>query len=266
MPSPFPGMDPYLENLALWRDFHQRLATQVADQLQPLIRPRYVAQLEPRIEIGAVAEPVSTVVAYPDLGVSETPAQRRPMAASAIAPAPLLVPAETLEEMKNVAVHVRQATDLRLVTVIEILSPINKRPGNDDRVAYLRKRQRLMQTDVHLLELDLLRNGERVPAAKPFPNVPYLVILSRAWRRDHYEVWPIALPDSLPTVPVPLLTPDPDALLDLALAVRTVYDKADYGLLIDYTKDPAYPLPSEWAEWTDAYLRAQGIREKEKTP
>ncbi|MBN1286217.1 MAG: DUF4058 family protein [Anaerolineae bacterium] len=264
MPSPFPGMDPYLENPAWWRDFHNRFAAHIARQLQPLLRPRYVAHFEPQIEIGVIdVSDAGGERVVPDVAVMET--QSTPVSYAAtqtVAPAPLRIAAEVwdVEEMKHVAVHIKHVPDLRLVTVIEMLSPINKRPGNEAFEAYRRKRARLVQSRVHLLELDLLRSGRRVPAAEPFPDVPYLVILSRAGQRAHYEVWPITLQSALPTVPVPLLPPDADAPLRLASVFDDVYEEGAYDLLIDYAQPPDLPLRADWAAWADEHLRSQGVR------
>lgn len=141
-------------------------------------------------------------------------------------------------EFRQATVEVRRAADDRLVTAIEILSPVNKRePGLSD---YRRKRSRLHQAGVHLLELDLIRRGTRpLPVALPTP-VPYLVALTRGQAR-HVELWPLQLKDPLPLVPVPLLDPDPDVPLDLSAALATIYDEAAYDLSIDYTAVPPPP-------------------------
>jgi len=47
MSSPFPGMDPYIEDPEIWGDFHAALATEIRTQLNRTIQPRYVARLIP---------------------------------------------------------------------------------------------------------------------------------------------------------------------------------------------------------------------------
>ncbi|MDW8319250.1 MAG: DUF4058 family protein [Anaerolineae bacterium] len=252
MPSPFPGMDPFLEG-RLWPDVHHRLAAEIARRLTPLLRPRYVARLEVVIvQDEGYAEEIG--VMYPDvevLRVSRTQAihdradvsknyavwpGRR--AGSAIPPAPLVLALPEALEFRQVTVEVRRADDDRLVTAIELLSPVNKRdPGLSE---YRRKRSRLHRAGVHLLEIDLIRRGARpLPVALPSP-APYLVALTRGQAR-HVELWPLQLSDPLPLVPVPLLDPDPDVPLDLSAALATIYDEAAYDLSIDYSATPPPP-------------------------
>jgi uncharacterized protein DUF4058 len=91
------------------------------------------------------------------------------------------------------------------------------------------------------MEIDLLRSGQRPPLATPLPDAPYFVFLSRGTRRPTVEVWPLAFRDSIPVMPVPLLDPDPDAPIDLGLAIRKIYERASYDLRIDYRGDPPPP-------------------------
>jgi hypothetical protein len=134
--------------------------------------------------------------------------------------------------------------------VIEILSLVNKRPGHEAFDAYRKKRRDLFRTDVHLMEIDLLRSGQRPPLATPLPDAPYFVFLSRGTRRPTVEVWPLGCRDSIPVMPVPLLDPDPDAPLDLGLAIRAIYDRASYDLRIDYRGDPTQPaIPGGDLAW-----------------
>jgi hypothetical protein len=155
----------------------------------------------------------------------------------------------------------RPIATYRLVTAIEILSPANKRIGSPGYLEYRRKREMLLLSDAHLVEIDLLRKGERVELLKPLPLAAYYVILSRAQRRPICQVWPIQIHDKLPVVPVPLLKPDPDVPLDLGAAVATVYDRAAYDLSIDYRRPPVPPLQGADAEWLDAFLQGKGLRD-----
>ncbi|HID61191.1 MAG TPA: DUF4058 family protein, partial [Anaerolineae bacterium] len=158
------------------------------------------------------------------------------------------------ERFKQVTIQVRTVDGGQLVTVIELLSPANKRPGTIGQTAYLRKRVNYLLSTVHLLEIDLLRRGERIPVLEPLPDAPYFVFLSRGERRPVCEVWPIYLQDPLPTVPVPLLKPDADVPLDLQAALTKVYEQAGYDLRIDYTTEPVPPLSAEDAAWADALV------------
>ena len=149
-----------------------------------------------------------------------------------------------------------------LVTAIEILSFANKRPGHAAYLTYRRKRRAILASTAHLLEIDLLRAGERSPLAEPLPEAPYFIILSRAERRPVAEVWPLRLQEPLPILPVPLLPPDPDVPLDLGHALSTIYDRSGYDLRIDYTQRPPAPtLSAEDGAWLEAHLRTVGKRQ-----
>lgn len=155
-------------------------------------------------------------------------------------------------------IEIRTAAAQQLITVIEILSPVNKRPGHEAYRDYRRKRRDLLRSSAHLLEIDLLRGGERPPLEQPVPPAPYYVVLSRADHRPTVEVWPIQLADRLPVLPVPLLEPDPDIPLDLGAAVRSVYERGAYGRQIDYRQPPPPPpLGKEEAEWLNGLLHTK---------
>src|SRR5262249_54362025 len=119
--------------------------------------------------------------------------------------------------------------------------------------------RRLLCSMAHLIEIDLLRRGRRVPMQQPLPPAPYFIFLSRAERRPIVEVWPIQLQMHLPVIPVPLLADDPDVTLDVQIALDTVYDAFNYDLSIDYTRPAEIPLVGEDAVWATAHLRQAGI-------
>lgn len=258
MPSPFPGMDPYLESPDFWADFHNNLAPEIQAELNAQIRPRYVARLTSYMVYEAV-EIGRLVKAYPDVRVSQyQPVRGEPVAPVATVAAPPVVSYVPYEEpLRLTRVEIRAVAQQQLVTVIEILSPANKRPGSDDLAQYLRKRREILHSEVHLLELDLLRAGERPPLESPVPLAPYYVMLSRADRRPQVDVWPIQVADPLPVVPVPLLAPDPDVFLDLGACFTTVYDRAAYSDEIDYGQQPPPPPLSEAeAAWVEQLLKS----------
>lgn len=261
MPSPFPGMDPYLEEPGLWSGFHQQFMTYIVAQLVPRLRPKYVPMMETRIEIGTV-DIETPQEYYPDVAVAAPPghAGAGTAPASVTLAAPMEAETEVTWQMTISAVNIHRASDHMLVAVIEVLSPINKRPGNDAYEAYRRKRTVLLNTPVHLIEIDLLRGGRRLPVS-PSPHAPYWVVLSRAHRRPRCEVWPITLADPLPTVPVPLLPPDADAPLDLNAVFNAVYDGGGYDLLLDYSVSPPGPLSEAEAAWVSQRLREKALRQ-----
>jgi hypothetical protein len=162
------------------------------------------------------------------------------------------------ESILHFTVEVRDRLERRLVTCIEVLSPTNKRGQGCDE--YLAKRGRLLLGTAHLLEIDLLREGQRVPMQQPLPSTPYFVFLSRYEDRPLSDIWPITLDSPLPTVPVPLLPGDADVGLDLQAAVTSVYEQCGYDMAVDYSKPPEIPLSHDLASWADERLRASGLR------
>lgn len=259
MPSPFPGMDPYLEG-DLWTSVHAQLSVEIARQLTPKLRPRYLALTNERF-VPDVPEGVTVFTSaslYPDIGVSATGLAQGASAAGTIAAGPLQLATALPSAVPHVSVEIRDRLKRQLVTVIEVLSPTNKR--GEGRVEYLAKRQDLLLSSAHLVEIDLLRQGHRVPMEQTLPSLPYFVFVSRVEKRPILDVWPITFQDHLPTVPVPLLSGDADVTLDLQLALTNVYDLGGYDLAVDYTKPPESPLPADAGAWADEKLRAAGLR------
>lgn len=262
MPSPFPGMDPYIEDPEIWSDFHNNLAPEIQSQLNRVIRPRYVARLIPHVSY-EVIEVAQRHHIRPDLGVWQRQPPQKELAGGvatmATAPVESLVSIES--PLRYLTIEIQAKETLALVTAIEILSPVNKNRRHEAYQEYLRKRRDLLRSSAHLLELDLLRAGERPPLETPIPPAPYYVTLSRVERRPTVEVWPIQLWDGLPIIPVPLSEPDPDTMIDLAAACAAVYERGGYDVLIDYHRSPPAPkLDEATAIWLDQHLHAQGVR------
>jgi hypothetical protein len=214
-------MDPYLEG-EMFHEFHQSLAHQISKQLLELLPPKYVALLSKRYVIDR------TPLAYE----VETVTQPAARLASLIT-----------EEIPVMSVEVRDVANRRLVTAIELLSPVNKM--GDGAVEYALKRQDVLKTATHLMEIDLLRRGLRIVLEGALPPADYYVYLSRFTHRPYTDVWAVGLRDRLPVVPVPLLPPDADVLLDLQRAVNACYDLVRYERLLDYTAPPPPPPLSE---------------------
>ncbi len=270
MSSPFPGMDPYLEG-EMWQEFHSRLANQISEQLLPRLPAKYVALLNKRYVLDrpvlSILDVPSERVIYPDVHV----AALRERADVAFAPAGVGLaepPFELLspipEQVPLLNVEIRDVVERRLVTVIEILSPVNKR-GQGLR-EYVDRRTELIQTRTHLIEIDLLRAGTRIPLIGELPPASYYVYLSRTQRRPRTQVWPVQLREKLPTVPVPLLPPDPDVPLDLQAAVKACFDLVGYERLLDYAAPPPPPPLSESdAAWAAEVLHAAGLDRRPPT-
>jgi hypothetical protein len=260
MPSPFPGMDPYLEG-PLWTSVHSQLAVEIARQLSPKLVPKYAALTErrlvlttPEVEDGVT---ISTTGLRSDAAlVTRRPDEQGGAVAVALEP-PLRLATWLPQPVPQLTVEIRDTQNLQLVTAIELLSPWNKTGKGYDE--YVEKRQKLLLSTAHLIEIDLLRGGQRVPMQDPLLSADYFVLVGRAGNRPVMDVWPIGLNDALPKIPVPLLRGDPDVLLDLQQAVTSVYDAFGYRYLIDYHRSPQVPLPAKSRDWIRERLGAAGI-------
>lgn len=274
MEALFPGMDPYLEQPSLWADVHHRLITVVCDQILSQLNPKYTAVITSYVALETLdAEPLRIGMAVPDVGVLDAgiaPARADdPSVQTAVSTieAPALTVTVPLEVSTTYGqIEIRTVDGEQLVTAIALLSPANKRPGPQGADAYEQKRRAIFRSWTHLLEIDLLRAGQRplVSQTPPLPPEPYFAFLSRAGQRPLLSVWPIGLRRALPVLPVPLLAPDPDLPLDLNAALRQVYRAARYERRINYRADP--PLPAFSADdlaWIDALLRERGLRTAE---
>lgn len=213
MPSPFPGMDPYLEG-HLWPDVHNSLAYLISVQLTPRLGTSYGVHLNNyTVEDTSPEEDVG--ILYPGVEIFRKADRAEEPAASStppISPETVVLPAIKPVDIRVPVVEIRDRKSNKLITAIEILSPVNKRkPGLQP---YREKRLRLHQAGVHLIEIDLLRRGER-PLTHPYlPQSHYLVTLIRA-DAGKTQVWTVNIKDRLPVIPVPRRVPDPDTYLDL---------------------------------------------------
>jgi hypothetical protein len=254
MPPPFPGMDPYLERPDLWPDVHNRLIAAIGDELSPAIRPRYYVALEERTYLEEPAELI--LVGRPDLAVvSVSPGP---------APAPVVEAGERILEVelplalpvRETYLEVRGVSDGEVVTVIEILSPANKRSGTGRRL-YLDKRSLVLATGTSLVEIDLLRGGERMPALGPPIESEYRIVVARGWRRPRAQVIAFGVRDVLPSIAVPLRRGEDEPRIDLGHVLPGLYDRASYDLRIDYRRPPVPPLADKDLAWAAQHLAAR---------
>lgn len=264
MPSPFPGMDPYLEQF--WRDIHARCIIYAADQLQA----RLPADLRARVEERVFVEPVfgATRSVYPDIRVVKR--GRGPAAAPAVGaelevaePLVIFLPDEPVTESSIAIIDV--GSGRRVVTVIEILSLSNKSPGEGQEL-YRRKQRELKDGQVNLVEIDLVRAGDRILSVGPsrIPashRTPYQVCVYRATAAlPCYEVYRVPLRERLPAIRIPLRPTDPDVPLDLQALIDQCYRNGGYDEDLDYEAEPDPPLDATDASWADALLRQAGRR------
>ena len=268
MPSPFPGMDAYLEG-HLFQDVHHALANEIRDRLAPHVAPKYVARLMTYHLIAGERTTSSVGGIYPDVDVSiatsqaaSSPRVREASVAYVTGGAinrrtvtpPVIMFTPGLHRVDLVAIEIRDRVGNDLVTAIEVLSPANKEmPGLGQ---YVRKRNVTLRSRANLLEIDLLRHGTRSVETQALPAATYLVILSRASNRRQLEVRPVYMSDPLPVVAVPLRPEDGDVPLDLGAALSMVYDRARYDLSIDYTVPPVPALSDKEITWATEWVRS----------
>ncbi|MCO5171491.1 MAG: DUF4058 family protein [Planctomycetes bacterium] len=246
MPSPLPGMDPWLEHPARWPNVHQRLVTYAGDHLGAQVGEGFYVAIGERVYVEA---PSCTL--YPDVSVIEAPAPPPRSGSAAVADAPTVVRLRPVER-REPYLELRTAdADERVVTVIEVLSPANKRPGAG-RELYLRKQAEVLASDASLVEVDLLRTGEPTVAlpAELAEDAPYRVVVSRASDREARELYSVGLRGRLPRVGVPLLPGVADVVLDLGAVLTEVYDRGGFGRRLDYASEPVPPLGSDDLAWT----------------
>lgn len=240
MPSPFPGMDPFLEAGGFWRDFHLRFLAACGDQLAERLPDNYVTRYEERSYLLETAtDPEQSY--FPDLAIErERQLLQRPAAlAGLLTLEPVTIPHLRVrtEEIRERWLEIRRGPDWDLVTAVELLSPTNK--VGDGRGKYLEKRLDFLEGSVHLVELDLLLGGQRLPLARPLPSGDYFALVTRTERRPLCDVYAWSIRQGLPAIPIPLKGPDPDIPLDLAAAFSTIYERGRYARSLPY----AGPLP-----------------------
>lgn len=263
MPSPFPGMDPYLENPSVWPDIHHKLISAAADLLSDQLLPKYVVRVDLRVYVSDERDPGRDLA--PDVRIVRNPnvatSALVTMGAAATDPVePVEATIVVEEEITEARLLVKHAASREVVTVIEVLSPANKVPGARGWENYGSKRAEVLASPSHLVEIDLLRAGKRYTPREPLRPFDYLFDVSRAERRPKAKYWPIRLEQPLPPVPVPVLPGDPDARLDIQSILTALYDRGGFTYDIDYSKDPVPPFKPEQAAWADQLLREKGLR------
>lgn len=266
MPSPFPGMDPYLEHPDFWQETHNRLIVAIAESVMPQIRPKYEIAIEKRIyEINDTNDNNgdSLLVGIPDVAIKRQP-NSPDLPTSSVATLTTTVPTTVKvpipEKIKQSYLEVREMATRQVVTAIEIISPVNKRSG-EGRTTYLKKRQSILGSLTHLIEIDLLRGWQSMPIIDNSIQSDYRVLVSRSDRRPFAELYACNLRDSLPIFPLPLREEDVEPIVNLPALLTGVYDRAGYDYRIDYHQEPIPPLSEQDMVWVNELLREKGLRD-----
>ncbi len=265
MPSPFPGMNPYFETRGRWRGFHNSFLYCLRAAIADAVAPRYFVDIEESLFLERDGER-GPLFAVANLSVARPPRPPAGLVGGGVLVASDAV-AGTLPRSRPVRrsrrwLEVYDTRSRKVVTVIEVLSPSDKRPGKD-RDKYLDKRDRLFRTDTHLVEIDLLRGGLRVPT-RGLPACDYFCAVSRHPGRPRAVFYPFDLAQPLPVLPLPLLPGDPEPAIPLKPVIDRVHDEGHYADHL-YTETPEPPLTPEQAAWAATFLPPEAARGRPMT-
>jgi hypothetical protein len=238
----FPGMNPYLEDPELWVEVHSWLMVALARSLNSQLTPKYRAAVEKRVYADAV------LVGIPDVSVfTQGRAQADVSTATLTASTPQQVAVPMVEEVRESYLEIREVATGRVVTVVELLSPKNKRSG-EGRNQYNAKRNQVLSSATNLIEIDLLRTGDALPVAGATAS-DYRILVSRSRMRPMADLYAFNLRDQIPVFPLALEPGDREPLIDLAALLDQVYDEAALDLAIAYDQPPRLKLKDEDWEW-----------------
>ena len=258
MKSPFPGMDPYLEQH--WLDVHASLIVYARDYLEEQLPDNLIARVEERVVFESEESPDHWL--YPDVRIAELAARSSAGAvrrSSTAVVEPVIVPIPSEPATETFINIIEPGRKDKLIAVLETLSLANKLPGEGQR-QYRRKQSDLQRRRVNLVEIDLLRRGQRVILVPPgrLPrrlHTTYQACVWRATKPDQCEVYPIPLDATLPTIKIPLRPKDNDITLDLQAILDLAYRKGRYRATLDYNEEPDPPLSAAAAKWAHALIK-----------
>ena len=256
MPSPFPGMDPYLEHPSLWPDVHNSLIMAIRELLAPVLRPAYFCQIEERVYITDEFEASSDLI-IPDNAISSSPLDHGNKTQSSsvmVLDEPIPVINVIDAEIHEPYLQIIDAASQQIVTVIEVLSPSNKIAGSAGLASYREKRRQILHSDANWIEIDFLRTGVRIPIAGRYINSDYRIHWSRAAERPREWVQCIALEQRLPIIPIPLRVGETEPKLDLQAVLTLIYERAGYEVILDYSSEPALPFTETQRQWAKNIL------------
>lgn len=248
MPSPFPGMDPYLEDPAFWPDFHATFVNYWREELAARLPDHYEARLDEQVNLVQIpAEKTKRIRA--DVSVTRDDIVGSAPGPSAVVATlePTTVPLLIEEEIRHTYIEILRRPDRTLVAVLELLSPANKTPSGQGQ--YLDKRNAVLRQEVHLVEVDLLFGGRRLPLDAPYPAGDYFALVARFDRRWNCDVYAWRVRDRLPTIPIPLLPEDGEVGVDLAAVFATAYERGRYARSLDYAAAAPISAEAETVAW-----------------
>jgi Protein of unknown function (DUF4058) len=227
MPSPFPGMDPYLEDEALWQHFQHQLVAGLYQILLPGLVDRYRARIQQRIY--TTEEPLFTSIIR--------------------------------QERQEEFIEIRQRSDGRLITLVDLASPINK-SLSQGRAAYHETRRQARAQNASIVELDLVLQGQPLLdySRDGLPEWDYAVTVTRCTQPERYEIYTSTLLKRLPRFKVPLASDDRDTVLDLQATFARAFDQGSFGTKIDYSRDPSTKTTDVQRQWIGEWLKQMRLR------
>jgi hypothetical protein len=250
-------MDPFLELPAYWSDFHFTFINYWREAIADALPEDYEATLGERVYL-VEHDPEARKLGSPDVALTDTERSgTAPIRSSGAATLePVTIPLTILEGPREAYIEILRQPERRLVAALELLSPANKE--NPGRIEYLAKRRALLFQEVHLIELDLLHSGRRLPLQEPLPHADYYYLLSRSEKRFDCQVYHWTLPQPLPTLPVPLRAPDPDIFINLAAVFATAYERGRFCRRLPYRGEPPAFLSEQTRQWVETVLHGPG--------
>jgi len=179
------------------------------------------------------------------------------MAGFAVAEPPTIyeVDMPMAEEVNESFLEIRDVKTGRLITLIELLSPVNKL-SDEGREQYIRKRADVLRTWTNLVEIDLLRAGKPMPTIGPDVESDYRILISPGWRRPHARLHAFGLRQPIPEISIPLQQGEDEPTLALNDVLHSLYKRARFDLRLDYNEPPIPPLANEDAAWAQGLVAA----------
>jgi hypothetical protein len=266
-------MNPYLEEPGIWQEVHKRLIVAIADTLNPQLRPNYRVAIEERVyetsgEDSLLVGIPDDVVVQSTRATANPPSPNATLVASPVQPVTVTLPMPA--KVREWYLEVRAVGTGEAIAVIEVLSPKNKRPG-EGRKQYETKRQKVLGSLTHLVEIDLLRQGKAMLIENNGIQSHYRILVSRSERRPQAELYAFNLQDAIPSFPLPLSSQEAsngeptetEPLVNLQALLHEVYDRGSYDLAIDYNRNPIPTLSDADSAWVDGLLKEKGLRRTE---
>lgn len=263
MPTPFPGMDPYLERRGLWEEIHTDLIARIRQFLIPLLRPKYRVAIEQRTYLSLISSK-GELIGKPDVMIT-TPKQVYPSPSPSVmvmeqamtADQPLVGELPTAEEIVERYLEIRDTATHEVITAIEILSPTNKET-QEGRQQYEQKRRKVLASATSLVEIDLLRAGRafamKVGNGSEDKTSDYRIVISRSWQRPYADIYLFSMRQRIPSFFIPLRSGEQEPVLPLNHLLHELYDQGGYDMAIDYSQPADPPLSEEDVQWMKELL------------